>query len=132
VTKGRTKLAALTLALVAALALSACGSSSSSSSGTEGGTLKATFGSFPDSLDPGLAYTGEGSTAVYDVYVPLLTYAHASGSAGSKVIPGLATALPKIGDGGRTYTLTLRKGLKYSNGKPVKASDFAAAIERLV
>jgi peptide/nickel transport system substrate-binding protein len=131
VTKGSTKLAALTLALVAALALSACGSSGSSSSGTEGGTLKATFGSFPDSLDPGLAYTGEGSTAVYDVYVPLLTYAHASGSAGSKVIPGLAEAMPKIGDGGRTYTLTLRKGLRYSNGKPVEASDFAAAIERL-
>jgi peptide/nickel transport system substrate-binding protein len=129
VTKGSTKLAALTLALAAALALSACGSSGNS--GTEGGTLKATFGSFPDSLDPGLAYTGEGSTAVYDVYVPLLTYAHASGSAGSKVIPGLAEALPKIGDGGRTYTLTLRKGLRYSNGKPVQASDFASAIERL-
>jgi peptide/nickel transport system substrate-binding protein len=131
VTKGSTKLAALTLALVAALVLAACGKSSSSSSGSEGGTLKATFGSFPDSLDPGLAYTGEGSTAVYDVYVPLLTYAHASGGAGSKVIPGLAEALPKIGDGGRTYTLTLRKGLKYSNGRPVRASDFARSIERL-
>jgi peptide/nickel transport system substrate-binding protein len=129
VTKGSTKLAALTLALVAALALSACGSSDNS--GTEGGTLKGTFGSFPDSLDPGLAYTGEGSTAIYDVYLPLLTYAHASGSAGSKVIPGLAEAMPKISDGGRTYTLTLRKGLRYSNGKPVKASDFAYAIERL-
>jgi len=129
VTKGSTKLAALTLALLVALALSACGGSSSS--GTDGGTLKATFGSFPDSLDPGLAYTGEGSTAVYDVYIPLLTYAHASGSAGSKVIPGLAKAMPKVSDGGRTYTLTLRKGLRYSDGKPVEASDFAAAIERL-
>ena len=128
-TKGSTKLAALTLALVAALALSACGNSADS--GSEGGTLKATFGSFPDSLDPGLAYTGEGSTAVYDVYIPLLTYAHASGSAGSKVIPGLAEAMPKIGDGGRTYTLTLRKGLRYSDGTPVKASDFAASIERM-
>jgi peptide/nickel transport system substrate-binding protein len=129
VTKGSIKFAALTLALGTALALSACGNSGSS--GTEGGTLKATFGSFPDSLDPGLAYTGEGSTAIYDVYLPLLTYAHASGSAGSKVIPGLAEALPKISDGGRTYTLTLRKGLEYSDGKPVKASDFGYAIERL-
>lgn len=128
-TKGWTKFAALTLALFAALALSACGSSSEA--GSEGGTLKATFGSFPDSLDPGLAYTGEGSTAVYDVYIPLLTYAHASGSAGSKVIPGLAEAMPKISDGGRTYTLTLRKGLKYSDGTPVRASDFTASIQRL-
>jgi peptide/nickel transport system substrate-binding protein len=129
VTKGSTKFAALALALAVALALSACGDSGSS--GAEGGTLKATFGSFPDSLDPGLAYTGEGSTAVYDVYIPLLTYAHAAGSAGSKVIPGLAEALPKVGDDGRTYTLTLRKGLRYSDGTPVKASDFASAIERL-
>jgi peptide/nickel transport system substrate-binding protein len=129
VTKGPTKLAALTLALVAALALPACGSSGGG--GVEGGTLKASFGSFPDSLDPGLAYTGEGSTAVYDVNIPLLTYAHASGAAGSKVVPGLAEAMPKITDGGRTYTLTLRKGLKYSDGTPVKASDFAASIERL-
>jgi len=129
VTKGSTKLAALTLALLAALAISACGNSGGS--GKEGGTLKATFGSFPDSLDPGLAYTGEGSTAVYDVYIPLLTYAHASGGAGSKVIPGLAAAMPKISDGGRTYAFTLRKGLRYSNGKPVEASDFAGSIERL-
>ncbi|HET9591887.1 MAG TPA: ABC transporter substrate-binding protein [Solirubrobacterales bacterium] len=128
-TKGSTKLAALTLALLAALALAACGNSGGS--GKEGGTLKASFGSFPDSLDPGLAYTGEGATAVYDVYVPLLTYAHASGGAGSKVIPGLAKAMPKIGDGGRTYAFTLRKGLRYSDGKPVEASDFAASIERL-
>jgi peptide/nickel transport system substrate-binding protein len=129
VTKGSTKFVALALALFTALAISACGSTSNS--GSEGGTLKATFGSFPDSLDPGLAYTGEGSTAVYSVYIPLLTYAHASGSAGSKVVPGLAEAMPKIGDGGRTYTLTLRKGLKYSDGTPVRASDFAASIERL-
>jgi peptide/nickel transport system substrate-binding protein len=131
VTNSGTRFAVLMLALFAALVLAACGDSSSSSSGKEGGTLKATFGSFPASLDPGLAYTGEGSTAVYDVYIPLLTYAHASGGAGSRVIPGLAEALPKISDGGRTYTLTLRKGLKYSDGKPVKASDFAHAIERL-
>lgn len=131
-TKGPTKLMALTLALLAALAVSACGSSGgSSTSGSEGGTLKATFGSFPDSLDPGLAYTGEGSTAVYNVYVPLLTYAHASGTAGSEVIPGLAEALPRVSDGGRTYTLTLRKGLKYSDGTPVKATDFKASIERM-
>jgi peptide/nickel transport system substrate-binding protein len=129
VTKGSTKLAALTLALAVALALSACGGVRPS--GEEGGTLKATFGSFPDSLDPGLAYTSEGSTAVYDVYVPLLTYAHASGSAGSKVIPGLAEAMPQISDGGRTYTLALRDGLRYSDGRPVRASDFAYAIARL-
>ena len=68
---------------------------------------------------------------MYNTYIPLLTYAHANGAAGSKVIPGLAEGLPKITNGGKTYTLILRKGLKYSDGTPVKASDFASAVERL-
>jgi peptide/nickel transport system substrate-binding protein len=111
-----------------ATGLAACGGSNS---GKEGGTLNVTYASFPDYLDPQLSYTAEGWTAMYNTYVPLLTYAHASGKAGSKVVPGLAKALPKITDGGRAYTLFLRKGLEYSNGTPVKASDFTYAVERL-
>ena len=99
--------------------------------GKEGGTLTGTYASFPDYLDPALSYTAEGWTAMYDTYIPLLTYAHANGAAGSKVIPGLAESLPKITNGGKTYTLTLRKGLKYSDGTPVKASDFTYAVERM-
>jgi peptide/nickel transport system substrate-binding protein len=118
----------LGLALCSALALAACGSGSS---GKEGGTLTGTYASFPDFLDPGISYTAEGWTAMYDTYIPLLTYAHASGTAGSEVIPGLARELPKITNGGKTYTLFLRKGLKYSDGTPVKASDFPASVERM-
>jgi len=113
------------LALV--LGLAACGKSG----GKEGGTLTASAAAFPDYLDPALSQSAEGWNAMYDTYIPLLTYAHASGKAGSQVIPGLARSLPRIGDGGRTYTLFLRKGLKYSNGKPVKASDFPATVERV-
>jgi peptide/nickel transport system substrate-binding protein len=82
-------------------------------------------------MDPQLSYTQEGWTAMYDTYIPLLTYRHASGVAGSEVIPGLAESLPKITDGGKTYALVLRKGLMYSDGRPVKASDFKFAVERL-
>ena len=39
--------------------------------------------------------------------------------------------MPKISNGGKTYTLILRKGLKYSDGTPVKASDFTFAVERM-
>ena len=48
------------------------------------------------------------------------------------MIPGLCTALPTISDGGKTYTCTLRKGLVFSNGSPVKASDFAYTVERAI
>ena len=124
----------LSLALVGALALSACGSSSKSSSssagGAKSGTITVLFGTAPDSLDPGMMYTTQGLEADQIAYVPLLAYAHLAGAAGGKLIPGLATSLPKISPDGKTYTLTLRSGLKFSNGQPVKASDFTYAVER--
>jgi peptide/nickel transport system substrate-binding protein len=117
-----------TLSVVAAVGLASCGSGSSS--GKEGGTLKGAYTSFPDYLDPQLSYTAEGWTAMYNTYIPLLTYKHAGGKEGSEVIPGLAESLPKVTNGGKTYTMKLRKGLEYSNGMPVKASDFKFAVER--
>ncbi len=125
--------AVLGLATVASLGLVACGGSGSSGSsggGKEGGTLNATFAGFPDYLDPALSYTSEGWTAMGETYLPLLTFAHANGAAGGQVIPALAKEMPKITNGGKTYTLFLRPGLKYSNGEPVKASDFTYAVER--
>ncbi|MFL5897589.1 MAG: ABC transporter substrate-binding protein [Solirubrobacterales bacterium] len=110
--------------------LAGCGSGGASES-SQGGTLTGTYTAFPESLDPGLSFTLEGATALEDVYTPLLTYARASGAAGTKLIPGLAKGLPRIDRHGRRYTLFLRPGLEYSDGTPVKASDFRFAIERL-
>jgi peptide/nickel transport system substrate-binding protein len=128
------KVAVLGLATaVAAIGLVACGggSSSSSSSGKEGGEINGTLTSFPDYLDPQLSYTLEGWEGLWNTYVPLLTYQHGNGDETTKVVPGLAEALPTISPDGKTYTLTLRKGVKYSDGTPVKASDFGYAIQRL-
>ena len=129
------KLGTLALALVAVLAaavgLVACGSGSSSSSGKEGGTAKIVTYSFTDFEDPQMGYEATGWEARYNVYIPLLTYAHAEGTAGTKVIPGLAESLPKISKDGKTYTLTLRKGLKYSDGTDVKVSGVKDAIKRV-
>jgi peptide/nickel transport system substrate-binding protein len=130
-------IAVLVLAAVAALGLASCGGGSDSTSGgsgggQKGGTLNGTYASFPDYLDPAISYTAEGWTAMADVYIPLLTYKHANGEEGSEVVPGLAEDLPKITNGGKTYTLKLRPGLKYSDGTPVKASDFRFAVERMI
>ncbi len=126
------KLGALLVVLGAmaafAIGLAGCGDSSSAK---EGGTLKVSFVAGTDYLDPQLSYTAEGWSSMYNTYLPLLTYAHAEGDAGNEVIPALAEDLPKISGDGKTYELTLRKGLKYSDGKPVKASDFKATVERL-
>jgi peptide/nickel transport system substrate-binding protein len=111
---------------VVCLILASCGSSN----GKEGGTLRATYAAFPE-LDPTIAVTAEAWTAMYDTYLPLLTYAHADGDAGAEVVPALAEDLPTISKDGKVYTLNLRKGLKYSDGSPVEASDFTASVERM-
>jgi peptide/nickel transport system substrate-binding protein len=115
--------------LLACAAVAGCGSSGKEAE--NGGTLTGTYTAFPESLDPGLSFTLEGATALQNVYIPLLTYAHADGAAGTKLIPGLAKALPRIDQGGRRYTLFLRPGLQYSDGTKVKASDFRFVVERL-
>jgi peptide/nickel transport system substrate-binding protein len=130
------------VALGSVLAIAACGSSSSSTSpsgttgaptgGKSGGTVTLLMGTAPQSLDPGMDYTTQGAEPNWITYLGLLTYKHANGLAGGQLIPGLATALPKISNGGKTYTLTMRKGLVFSNGKPVKASDFAYTVERAI
>ena len=130
------------LAVVSATVLAACGgggSSSSTSGGStsastsqakNGGTVNLIGGVAPDSLDPGFGYTTQAAEPDWLSYTGLVTYAHQSGTPGTQLIPGLATALPQVSADGKTYTATLRKGLKFSNGTPVKASDFAYTVER--
>ncbi len=148
--KFRFFLAVAGLAAALAVGLAACGGGSSSSSsessstssggaesegageggGKEGGTLKGAYTSFPDYMDPQISYTAEGWTAMRPVYIPLITYKAAAEEEGAEIIPGLAKELPKVTNGGKTYTLFLRPGLKYSNGEPIKAGDFKYAVER--
>jgi peptide/nickel transport system substrate-binding protein len=138
------------LAAVSAVALAACGGGGSSSSGSsstsesesesstppaegegnEGGTLKAAYSEFPDYLDPQISYTAQGWTAMRPVYIPMLYYKSGEGQEGSEIVPGLAKELPKVSNGGKTYTMFMRKGLKYSNGEEIKAGDFKYAVER--
>jgi len=93
------------------------------------GTLKAVIDTI-DYLDPQQAYTAQSWWAMWDVYETLLTYRHVDGPGGYKLVPGLAQSLPSISRNGRVYKFKLRKGLKYSNGKKVLASDFKWAIKR--
>jgi peptide/nickel transport system substrate-binding protein len=121
----------LLIAATVTVLVAACGGGGSSTdSSSKPTTLNVTFAAFPDYMDPALSYSLEGWTSMWETYVPLLTYRHADGAAGAQLIPGLARAMPKITDGGKTYTLYLRKGLRYSDGTPVRASDFGATIER--
>ena len=118
------------LSCVAALGVAACGSTGTATK--EGGTVSVLMGTAPDFLDPQEGYTTQAAEPDWITYTPLLTYQHASGQAGTKLIAGLAENLPQISKDGKTYTLTLRKGLVFSNGQQVKASDFRYTIERAI
>jgi YVTN family beta-propeller protein len=103
-----------------------------SDAGHRGGTLvvRADQPTVVDSIDfavsgatytaPFLRMTGDGLVALNQV----------SGLAGAQPVPDLATSLPGPTDGGLTYTFQLRRGIRYSNGSPVQATDFRSTFER--
>jgi len=129
---------AATVALLAALlaiGVAACGSddddASGGGAGKEGGSITIAQTSQPDYLDPALSYTVNGWEPQWLVYTPPVTYKHAEGKEGGELIPGVAEEMPKVSNGGKTYAFTIRKGLQYSNGKPVKASDWEHSIKRV-
>ncbi|MFJ1767233.1 ABC transporter substrate-binding protein [Amycolatopsis sp. NPDC088138] len=46
------------------------------------------------------------------------------------VVPDLATDTGRPSDGGKTWTFTLKDGLKYSDGTPIKSEDVKWGLER--
>src|SRR4051794_28401226 len=126
--------------VLAALVLAAgCGGSSSGdkSSGStggaptsgsqqsqhRGGTLTMLWNGAGTSIDTSLDYDQNWQvlTMTSD---GLLNYRRVAGSKGTELVPDLAEAIPAATDGGKTYTFKLRPGIKFSDGKPVKPSDF--------
>jgi YVTN family beta-propeller protein len=61
----------------------------------------------------------------------LVTVDHVAGPNGTRLVPDLALSLPTPTDAGRTYTLRLRPGIRYSTGAVVKASDVTHSFERV-
>jgi YVTN family beta-propeller protein len=106
-----------------------------SGAGHRGGTLvlrseRPRRGGVVDFIDSALsnyAYTGPLLRMTGD---GLVAFNQVSGLAGAQLVPDLATSLPAPTDGGHTYTFLLRSGIRYSNGRPVQATDFRSTFER--
>jgi YVTN family beta-propeller protein len=103
-----------------------------SSQSHRGGTLRVVSqgGETFDTIDPGVAYRTATWQMLSMVYDGLVTYRRSGGPSGQEVVPDLATALPVVQDGGRTYVFRLRSGIRYSDGTALKASDVRASLER--
>lgn len=117
--------------LAVTVLLTACGGSGGLSANSQARAV-VVMASAPNSLDPAAGDGPQALEADWLAYTPLMTYVHADGARGTRVVPGLAQYLPSISDGGRVYTFTLIKGLSYSSGQPVHARDVAWAAERAI
>ena len=102
-----------------------------------GGTLHIVFSndhftltSFRSPFDPATPTSPDELQQLSMTNDGLVTYRRAGGAAGVQVVPDLAVAMPTVSDGGRTYAFQLRHGIRYSNGRPVRASDFRYAVQR--
>jgi DNA-binding SARP family transcriptional activator/ABC-type transport system substrate-binding protein len=95
-----------------------------------GGTVRVVLNGGIDSIDPARAFWATSWQVEYATGRPLLSYPDSAGAAGTRLVPDAAAAMPALSADGRTYTFTLRRGLRFSSGAPVTAESFRYAIER--
>ncbi len=95
------------------------------------GTLRLAWSIQPLSIDPAIyaqAAPAQFTTLAYDT---LVTFARTDGPGGLQLVPDLALAVPSPTGDGRTYAFRLRPGIRYSDGRLLRASDFLRTFERL-
>lgn len=126
-------------ALAAALGLlatAACTGSDGGASGAadaapvKGGTLHVLSSIDLEHLDPARAYVTSTQDVGRLIYRTLTTFAPAPGQAGGQIVPDLATDTGRPSDGARTWTFTLKEGVRYEDGRPVTSQDVKYGVER--
>lgn len=90
-----------------------------------GGKLVIALSAEPDQLDPTL------SRSLYSRYVfAAMCEKLYDVDENTQLVPQLATALPKVGDGGKTVTIPVRQGVKFADGTPFDAAAVKTTFER--
>src|SRR3954451_11473693 len=96
-----------------------------------GGTMKLNMSNTDvDFTDPTLAYGSASWQLEYATGLRLYNYPDQPKPLGSKLVPEAAQGFPVISDDGKTYTITVKDGFKFSDGTPVTAKNFEYAINR--
>jgi ABC-type oligopeptide transport system substrate-binding subunit len=114
-------------ALAAAVAVTASGGTSAKSASK---TLNlAVAASDVDYTDPALAYGVLSWQIEYETCSKLLDYSDVGGGS-SELSPDAAAGFPVVSNSGKTYTFTIKSGIKFNDGSPVTANSFVAAFNR--
>lgn len=126
-------------AVTAASSLAACGSSkplsaSSAPAGQSGGILRLVGNGDVDHFDTSSAYYSTTYTMLRATTRTLYTWPSTPTLAGElNPVPDLATGMPKITNGGKTWTITIRQGAQWNTTPPrqVTAADEVLGMKRL-
>jgi ABC-type oligopeptide transport system substrate-binding subunit len=126
----RQSLVALLAVLSGAVVVAQAGSSARLQ---DGGTLRISFSPAAgvDFVDPALSFTQPGWSLLEATCAKLFTYPDQAPPAGFRLQPEVAASW-KVSDDFRTYTFTLHRGFRFSDGRPVRANAFAHAINRVL
>jgi peptide/nickel transport system substrate-binding protein len=118
---------ALVAACVAALAaaVAAARTTRSSADIRNGGTLTIGLAEEPDALDPTLARTFVGRIVFLAMCEKLYDL-----DSHLNIVPQLATALPQVSKDKLTYTIKVRKGVKFNDGTAFNAAAVKTTLER--
>lgn len=124
------KAAPLAALAATALTLSACAQSDRDDSGSGGGDTDGTFtfgaAGAPEVFDPFYASDGETFRVTRQIFEGLVEVEEGS----SEIGPGLAEKWEPSKDG-KTWTFTLRKGVKFSDGETLDAQAVCDNFERM-
>ena len=133
------------LATTAAFALGACGGgasngqtsaqgngggSSFSATPAKGGVVDVLQNADFSYLDPARGWDGGVNNFYRLVYRTLTTSAPGNAKDPNAIVPDLATGLGKQSDGGKTWTYTLKQGLKFEDGTPITSAEVKFGISR--
>jgi peptide/nickel transport system substrate-binding protein len=120
------------IAVVALMASSAPSATSRSTAVRDGGIFRISLAvqAGLDNMDPALSFTAPGWALLDTVCARLMAYPDKRPPAGLRLQPEVAAAPPTVSQDLKTFTFTLRKGFRFSDGSPVRASAFARAINR--
>jgi peptide/nickel transport system substrate-binding protein len=91
----------------------------------KGGVLKIGNLGEPPSLDPHWGTQTITEVLANHIYEGLYTL-----DAGYRPVPMLAESLPQVSPDGLTYTIKLRQGIKFHNGKDMTSDDVVASLKR--
>src|SRR5262245_60025405 len=87
--------------------------------------LKIDLGQEPPTLDPNKAQDSTSIAVLHALHRGLVYF-----DKDLNLVPALAAAMPEVSADAKTLTFTLKDGLKYSDGNPIKAGDFVYSIKR--